>query len=892
MGMKIEDAISRYGIEGLCNQSVEQLESQLFQAKEYSEFNQHSVLLDYNGLAYAAYLLRNYRDVFFKIIQKVFENDSKQLPEDGKLTPALYLVAAFQDSQSLAFLLRNATVVVDKLKVFLAYKNNSGYYGIHLLITKHVELVVEVIETITADMPAAEFSRTFLDELLAASDKEGNNVLHLLADRLNPEQLAKIIKILFKKMTIASLTSLLNKQNNQGVTPFHILCSRDVLAGLNEEILNKIGLNNVKALLLVRDKFNGTPLHQSSIKQPEAVNNLLVAAISEKDSLIYMHSLIPDEDNRTIVHLAAVYQSEAILLKMIGSISPANLRVLWAKQVRKEDGFVCTLFYQILKYKGFECLKKVLTILCEKLEAFDIESPFVLQAKNATGLMEKIDQLPNKKCVAIHRLMPNKVAISAIKGTVNSIRIHGIANQFVINQETGDTLVHTAIVNNSLALLIELLRQKADFNQPNAAGFTPWTLALSQPTINLNILLILLIGNARAGNADSKAANIQGDELADIAIDNNWPVEIINILINSGLQLKHVIDQLYVKLLNRACNLDVTAKGITVLPYAVPEKIKSQFALLLLAHGANINVQNQKKDTMVHIAIRDGWDENEILELLKYKPTLSLENNSAETPLKLLMSIKNLANHSVLSSLFGSNIPVLPFSKKIAIAMIEKGADVNTKNPQGQTLVHLAVLTEDDDLLAKLKDLHANFKECDHAKKSPWEYIKPSTPFKVILALLEGGAAPDNKLFKYNGLTPIHQLLLDTKQSTEEFVSNLKSLMKAGLSIHAKDSGEKSPLAMLLNMGYLGEKKPKFKLEFAVKLIEEGADPNTKDINGNTIFHLLAAYDKEAYDYLIQKFSKFDTSQTNNAGNTPLQILLGQVNIAASSTQLKKANQG
>lgn len=878
MKMKIEILIAKHGIDKLPELGAGELREAL------QEYRHQYVDFDYNGIGYAAIALQKHRTIFTSIVKKCFTTSGEKFdypydplpyhPSETK-TPSLYLIAIFQANEALTFLCNNVKFSNDHVRRFFIFQNEGGAYAIHILINKHPNTFLGFLEHL---FKGKRYDVNY-EPCIDLIDKDKHHTLHLIAQISDASLLTRCIEGIIQKFGTLYLEIYLTHQNIAGQTPLHILCARPELTEFNAKLITGLTAYRKQELLRKSDKFNGTVLHVSAIKQSARVTKLLIDAITENDESIYTQSLAPDSDQRTILHLIAVFQPEQLLFDLIEKMPKETLRQVWSQPVEKNDGFMSNLFYLILKHKGLACLKAVLTKLLKKLDAIAIEEPLRIQSVNARSRHQKIDQLENRKC-ATSQANQNIANTIALAGIINTVRTKGIDNLYVINTKTGDTLAHIAVQSNSVALLLELLNQNADFNQANNNRITPWKMALSQPRINLNILIILLIGNA-----DSRATNIHGDALSDIAIDNNWPFETIGILIRSGLDLRLIVDKTFQKILNKSCGAEVSEKGVVLLPMnPQQEKIDSRLVLLLLSCGANVNLQNAKKDTILHIAIRDGWNEKDIMEILLYKPDLSIANNNSETALKLLMSLKMQQNTLSFSSLFGSEDNALPFSKNLAVAFIEKGADANTKNAQGQTIVHLAVLSKDHELLAKLTTLSASFVERDNNQKTPWEYITPVTSIEIILALLRAGAAPAHKRIVHNGLTLMHQIALDIKLPALNFATYLDLVIKTGINIEDTNSHGESALAMLLNKGYAAEKYPHFRLEFAIKLIEAGADPNTKDKKGNTLFHLLAMYDKEQYNQLINKFPKADLTISNNDQLSPIQLLvLSPISFNATS---------
>jgi len=113
----------------------------------------------------------------------------------------------------------------------------------------------------------------------------------------------------------------------------------------------------------------------------------------------------------------------------------------------------------------------------------------------------------------------------------------------------------------------------------------------------------------------------------------------------------------------------------------------------------------------------------------------------------------------------------------------------------------------------------------------------------------------------------------------EEFVNQIKELLQNNLMGEYSDSKEPNPLKSFLDKGWDDQKYSLLHISVlnddldAIKLIlKAGADPNVRDIHGNTILHwALRQNNSKIVDFLMETFPNL-LMQSNNAGQTGLDL--------------------
>jgi serine/threonine-protein phosphatase 6 regulatory ankyrin repeat subunit A/serine/threonine-protein phosphatase 6 regulatory ankyrin repeat subunit B len=167
--------------------------------------------------------------------------------------------------------------------------------------------------------------------------------------------------------------------------------------------------------------------------------------------------------------------------------------------------------------------------------------------------------------------------------------------------------------------------------------------------------------------------------------------------------------------------------------------------------------------------------------------------------------------------------------KEVCELLISKGADVNAKDKNGLTPLHLACWQEAKDSSASVKALleaGANVKATDKDGWTPLHFAAQSHA-EVIALLLRAGADVNAASSEENGrYTPIHVACWsDAKDSS----SSVKALLEAGANVKAVDKGGRTALHWAAGNGYK---------DICELLISKGADVNARNNDGFTALRL------------------------------------------------------
>jgi ankyrin repeat protein len=308
-------------------------------------------------------------------------------------------------------------------------------------------------------------------------------------------------------------------------------------------------------------------------------------------------------------------------------------------------------------------------------------------------------------------------------------------------------------------------------------------------------------------------------------------------------------------------------------------------ALRLVELGANPNTQNANGQSLIHLLV--NYDQKQIAEhdiaaittlVKQYKANINAKNKEGFTALQCLINRQRWMTQN-------------------ALKLVELGADPDTQDKKGQSLIHLLVTYDLDQIkehnLEAITTLVKEYKAKINAKnKEGLTALQCLINRKKWVAsdavkLVELGADPNTQ--NSNGQSLIHLLInydhRSIKYHSRRAITTLVNDYKA--DIHAKNKQDQTPLQCLINnpLGVYAED--------ALLLIGLGADPDTTNVNGDTLLHLLAAspVDQSVAIKTLIRTHKADVTIKNSAGKTAFDVSLTTITLhqnTANAYQLLK----
>ncbi|CVL00692.1 uncharacterized protein FMAN_10037 [Fusarium mangiferae] len=225
---------------------------------------------------------------------------------------------------------------------------------------------------------------------------------------------------------------------------------------------------------------------------------------------------------------------------------------------------------------------------------------------------------------------------------------------------------------------------------------------------------------------------------------------------------------------------------------------KDVIVQMLLDHGAEFHGIDLKCNTALHLASLAGFQQT-VRALLKKGADIHAVNKAGRTPLHVA-------------------------SVHVAQMLVDAGADIEAKDNRGWTVMHHASKLGDVSMLRFLASHGADFsaRTADslnalHVARSP---IGIGETFGC---LIENGV--DVMDVDEEGSTLLHKACLAS------YVASVRLLIKAGLSIHARDNKGRTPLHRALELMSVTS------LALVSYLLDRGACVNARDNQGCTALH-------------------------------------------------------
>ncbi|MHC4538871.1 MAG: ankyrin repeat domain-containing protein [Planctomycetota bacterium] len=267
---------------------------------------------------------------------------------------------------------------------------------------------------------------------------------------------------------------------------------------------------------------------------------------------------------------------------------------------------------------------------------------------------------------------------------------------------------------------------------------------------------------------------------------------------------------------------------------------------LLLAKGADINARDHFTASSLHYAIQRGH--TKIAEvLIAGGADVDVKDRQGQTPLDIAVrrgrkDIVELLQAKVAdSSIHGATS--LGVMDKVK-AFVEQGIDINEKDGQGMTPLHLAAQAGHREIVEFLLSNDADVHAKDSDGRTPLEVALSQRGNDIVKLLVEAGA----------DIPTIHMAAFVGS------VDKLRSFIKAGMDIDTKDEKGRTPLLRAIMGKHIDA------VEF---LINNGADVNTRDEQGYVpLVHALWTLDSDIVKLLLEK--GVDVQANDTSGYTPL----------------------
>ncbi|MGI5071240.1 ankyrin repeat domain-containing protein [Treponema pectinovorum] len=338
----------------------------------------------------------------------------------------------------------------------------------------------------------------------------------------------------------------------------------------------------------------------------------------------------------------------------------------------------------------------------------------------------------------------------------------------------GDTVLHVATMAAVSPEVLQLLvKAGAPINERNKKGVTPLSLAIEKKNIEHVIFY------AQNG-ADINAEDMNGKTPLEYALESPT-IEMLKNLVTT----KNVLSK--------------DSAGNTPLHTAILKDSPFPYIQYLVDTGADVNARNKRGDSVLYLAVIKNQRQTGDL-LLSNNADIFATNTDNNSPLRVALTNGGevqdwLITSRTLNTTDGAGNTPLHYAAEwklnsAILALIQKGANVNAVNANGESALFSAVKAD-----------------------------SPST----INLLVEKGIITDtrsNLTRDHLGNTPLHYAV---KWNSLEAA---KSVISLGFAVNAQNLAGKTALSDCCRSN---------KKEMAILLLSYGADVNATDVTGRTV---------------------------------------------------------
>uniref|UniRef100_A0A1Y1MJD6 Uncharacterized protein n=1 Tax=Photinus pyralis TaxID=7054 RepID=A0A1Y1MJD6_PHOPY len=446
------------------------------------------------------------------------------------------------------------------------------------------------------------------------------------------------------------------------------------------------------------------------------------------------------------------------------------------------------------------------------------------------------------------------------------------ADVHVVNK-SGNSCLHYAAKTDDYKTTLELIHYRVNVNQTNSDGETPLLLALKSERVR--IATLLLSRGARVNDSDKLgmsclhyAAQCGLNNVVVNLLDKSSDIDKQNNEGETPLKLALVSQHLntVLLLLNRGANPNITDhSGCNGLHHASNYSLRS-VVTSLIANGCLVNHANGDGDTPLITAINNAAI-GIVGLLIKNGADVNVVNSNGLSCLHLAVTLPTLVEDLLRLGLDvnkGDNNGTTPLMvaierqcEVVIKILTANGADIFAENKWGLSAIHYAAQYAQDGLLLELIDKGADVNKKNHNGETPllvllkhW-YVKRSTT-KILLDNGGDTTVIDNE----TGNSLLH---LAAEKGYDEIV---EMLFGTSANINLQNNEGDTPLHFAIKRGRTGS--------INQLLLSKGADPNITDRNDNTCLHsaIMVGVDDDLITLLLKNGA--NVNAINNHGDTPI----------------------
>ncbi len=500
---------------------------------------------------------------------------------------------------------------------------------------------------------------------------------------------------------------------------------------------------------------------------------------------------------------------------------------------------------------------------CFDINGLDLEGQTPLQHAATSGSLEVVKLLLAKGASTDTAENTPSTLHGAVTGgkteVVTLLLKHGV--EVNTRTENGTTPLHIAAMDGKVEIAQLLINNGADLSAKREHSANHLAAGLQTP----------LHSAAASGHTEIVKQLLQAGVNVDIREHGNHgktplhlaayhgQVETVKVLIAAGADVKanqykrspSPLTPLHMTL-NNSDDIDV--------------KSALEITRLLIANGADINIQGDEKKTLLHDAARYGKVEI-VSFLVESGASINAKGWRDYTPLHMaiipdqnqpqnsrfnsgrLKTIKNLVSFGAdVNAVDYSNATTLHLAAEIGSSdiletLLHAGADLNALDNQGRSPLHRAIVANKPDVVRLLLNTGADPNAGPPAKKKALHAAVDNADVKIVETLLAAGAYV-NAIGEVNGGTPLGIALKNLSYEYSGWVEKrgrlaeiVRLLMDYGANLYTVTIEPKA-LYDALNFGDLNELWQAYHESFVSKLNKHRDKPANRDDTPEVLIQL------------------------------------------------------
>ncbi|XP_066908001.1 serine/threonine-protein phosphatase 6 regulatory ankyrin repeat subunit B-like [Halyomorpha halys] len=522
-------------------------------------------------------------------------------------------------------------------------------------------------------------------------------------------------------IALLNYTVTMNNKTSFEHTPLHIA----VMMG-DDNIVSFMLEKN--ASVNAKDKMNYAPIHYA------AVYNRFNAMKKLLDYGAFINSR--EDVGRTALHIASLAGYENIVHLLLERNASLGIKDM----VNNAPLHDAVSYGNLNDVKKHINIKDITSLLIWDLDGLD---------KMLAGEIKKNDAVSNENLKVVKKLLDHggsidsqgefgrtPLHIAARKGQETIVNLLLARNASVdIRDAYHDAAIHHAMMSKNLKIVIQLLEYGANVNTKGATGNTPFGLAISINSNNLNESRIIL------NSIDTEMKNKHSEKIQTVEVD------IINVM------------------------------------------------RTLIQRGADVNSKNTYDQTALHEAAEIGYDavagyllsQNASLgiqDYICYAPLHRAANNLNIDVLKTLLDYGDNINRTGCNNITALHLAIERNNTKLTEFLLSNNADPNVMSEEGYTPLDVAFLKSSEEIINLLLDKGAKVEDNSFLRSK----ILFDAISKKVLKLAELLLNRTENFESYPTVILNYAIGMN-------FIEEVKLLIKYGANIEKKDIHGNLPLS-------------------------------------------------------------------------------------------------